>query len=285
MMLTVLEAISSAAEYLGQKGIESARLNSELLLAQTLHCKRLDLYLTFERPLQKNEIDTFRDLIKRRSKFEPLQYIIGKVEFFGIELEIDSSVLIPRPETELLVETVLGEVKNIENPNILDIGSGSGNISIALAKSLPRSHITGIDISEDAIIISKRNAKIQQVEKQVMFVHRDIFSATDFNANHFDVIVSNPPYIPANDFEELAPELRLYEPKIALTDGDNGLNFYKKISSLAKILLKKNGMIFFEIGINQSESVKTILSENSFLNIAIKKDYSDIDRIIFGVKN
>lgn len=283
MMLTILEAITSAAEYMDKKGIESARLNSELLLAQTLNCKRLDLYLSFERPLQKNEIDTFRELIKRRGKFEPLQYIIGKIEFYGLELEVNPSVLIPRPETELLVEKVIESLKNIKNSSILDIGSGSGNISIALAKNLPCCHITGIDISADAIITSKRNTKMHQVEEQVMYVNKDIFSATDFNANQFDVIVSNPPYISANDFGKLAPELRLYEPKFALTDGGNGLSFYKKISSLAKSLLKKNGMIFFEIGVHQSESVKTILSENGFMNIDIKKDYSDIDRIISGV--
>ena len=284
MMLTVLEALNGASDYLQNKGIKSARLNSELLLAHILNCKRLELYLSFDRPLQKSETDSYRELLKRRSTFEPLQYIISKVEFYGLEFEVNNSVLIPRPETELLVEAVIESVIKDERISILDIGSGSGNIAVALAKNLPSSKIVGLDISEKAVETSIRNAKLNGVENQVMFVQKNILNGIDVQRNEFDVVVSNPPYVSINDFENLDPELRLYEPKIALTDEGDGLSFYRKISVLSRSLLKINGKIFFEIGAGQSKEVESILIENNFANIVIKKDYSDIERIIIGEK-
>lgn len=283
-MLTVLEALNGASDYLQNKGIKSVRLNSELLLAHILNCKRLELYLSFERPLQKSEIDIYRELLKRRSSFEPLQYIIGKVEFYGLEFEVNQSVLIPRPETELLVEGIIESVKKDERINILDIGSGSGNISIALAKNIPSCKVVGLDISKEAIETSKRNAKLNEVENQLMFMKKNILNGIDIGKNRFDVVVSNPPYVSVENFANLDPELRLYEPKIALTDESDGLSFYRKISSLSRSLLKNNGKIFFEIGAGQSEAVKKILMDDDYKNIVIKKDFSDIERIIFGEK-
>jgi release factor glutamine methyltransferase len=283
-MLTVLEALNSASNYLQNKGIKSSRLNAELLLSHVLNCKRLELYLSFDRPLQKSEIDSYRGLLKRRSDFEPLQYIIGKVEFYGLKFEVNKSVLIPRPETELLVEAVIESVGKDESINILDIGSGSGNISIALAKNIPSCRVVGLDISEEAIVISKRNAKLNGVDNQLMFVKKNIFNGIDNFENKFDVIVSNPPYVSIEDFANLDPELRLFEPKIALTDESNGLSFYRTISSLSKTLLKNNGKLFFEIGDAQAEKVKKILMDDNYKNILIKKDYSDIERIIMGEK-
>jgi release factor glutamine methyltransferase len=284
MMLTVLEALNGASDYLQNKGIKSARLNSELLLAHVLNCKRLELYLFFDRPLQKSETDSYRELLKRRSTFEPLQYIIGKVEFYGLEFEVNRSVLIPRPETELLVEVVIDSVKKDEKISILDIGSGSGNIAVALAKNIPSSKVIGLEISEKAVETSIRNAELNGVENQVMLIQKNILNGIDVAQSNFDVVVSNPPYISINDFDNLDPELRLYEPKIALTDEGDGLSFYIKISVLSRSLLKKNGKIFFEIGAGQSKEVKNILIENNFTNIVIRKDYSEIERIIIGEK-
>jgi release factor glutamine methyltransferase len=283
-MLTVLEALNSATDYLKNKGIKSARLNSELLLAHILNCKRLDLYLSFERPLQKNEIDFYRDLLKRRSTFEPLQYIIGKVEFYGLEFEVNSSVLIPRPETELLVEAVIELFKEHERINILDIGSGSGNISIALAKNIPTCKVVGLDISEEAINTSRRNAKLNQVEKQLMFINKNVLRGIEIGENQFDAVVSNPPYISAEEFFNLDPELRLYEPRFALTDESDGLSFYRKISALSNSFMRANGKIFFEVGAGQSGAVKQILNDNGYKNIVVKNDFSDIERIIIGDK-
>jgi len=284
-MLTVLEALNSASNYLQNKGIKSSRLNAELLLSHVLNCKRLELYLSFDRPLQKSEIDSYRELLKRRSTFEPLQYIIGKVEFYGLEFEVNQSVLIPRPETELLVEAVIESVAKDENINILDIGSGSGNISIALAKNIPSCTVVGIDISEEAIETSTRNAKLNGVESQLMFVKKNILNGIEINENSFDVVVSNPPYVSVADFVNLDPELRLYEPQIALTDESDGLSFYRNISVLSRSLLKNNGKLFFEIGAGQSDAVKKILIDSDYKNIVIIKDYSDIERVIIGEKN
>ena len=170
MMLTVLETLKGATDYLDKKGIKSARLNSEIMLSHILNCKRLELYLSFDRPLQKEEIELYREMLKRRGTFEPLQYIIGKVEFYGLEFEVNPSVLIPRPETELLVETIIESVKKEESMDVLDIGSGSGNISIALAKNIPYCKVIGFDISEEAIETSKRNSEKNEVYERVKFL-------------------------------------------------------------------------------------------------------------------
>lgn len=284
-MLTILEAVNSAAEYLNKKNIKSARLNAELLLAHVLNLKRMQLYLSYDTPLKKNEIDLYRELLLRRSKFEPLQYIIGKVEFYGLELEVNSSVLIPRPETELLVEEIINSYPKDQEINILEVGCGSGNISIALASNFTNSKIIAIDVSESAVELSNRNAKLNCVAEKISFVKEDIFNDLSENFSNFNIIVSNPPYVSSEDYNRLELELRLYEPQIALTDRSDGLTFYKRISEQSKFLLKQKGKIFFEIGFGQSDAVKKILAQRGFENIKIKKDYSGIDRIISGELN
>lgn len=285
MMLTVLNSLTGAAEYLKKKGIESPRLNAELLLSDILKCKRLELYLLFDRPLSEDETDKYRDYIRRRAIFEPLQYIIGKVEFFGLEFEVDNSVLIPRPETELLVETVINSVNFESEINILDIGCGSGNISVSLAKKIPNCKVIGIDIIENSLTLAKRNSQKNEVSEKVVFLKQNIFEGFGDNKVNFEVIVSNPPYISAVEFEKLDPELKLYEPKAALTDGNDGLEFYRKICSLTGLLLKKEGKIFLELGSGQADTVSRIFYENHIGMVDIKKDYSGIDRVIIGELN
>lgn len=282
-MLTVLEAVKLSADYLQKKGIESPRLNAELLLAHLLNCKRLDLYLLFDRPLKENEIILYRELLKKRGSFVPLQYIIGNVEFYGLEFSVDSSVLIPRPETELLVDTIIEENENT-NLKILDIGTGSGIIAIALAKSLEQPELFAIDISEAALANAKKNAIKNDVTDRIKFLQLDVRSDLSLLKESFDIIVSNPPYISKDEFPKLQTELRVFEPAIALTDYADGLSFFKIISEKAIRLLKNNGKLYFEIGKDQSDSVKKILQENGFANIQIKKDYQEIDRVISGEK-
>lgn len=282
-MLTVLEAVKLSADYLQKKGIESPRLNAELLLAHLLNCKRLDLYLLFDRPLKENEIILYRELLKKRGSFVPLQYIIGNVEFYGLEFSVDSSVLIPRPETELLVDTIIEENKNT-NLKILDIGTGSGIIAIALAKSLEQPELFAIDISEAALANAKKNAIKNDVTDRIKFLQLDVRSDLTLIKESFDIIVSNPPYISKDEFPKLQTELRVFEPAIALTDYADGLSFFKIISEKAIRLLKNNGKLYFEIGKDQSDSVKKILQENGFANVQIKKDYQEIDRVISGEK-
>jgi len=282
-MLTVLEAITLSTEYLGKKEIESPRINAELLLAHALNCKRLDLYLSYDRPLSEEEVKIYREFVRRRSKSEPLQYIVGKVEFYGLKFNVNPSVLIPRQETEILVETIINSINNKEvDLKILDIGVGSGNISVSIAKHLPNAIITATDVSEQALETAKLNTEMNQVTERITLIKHNIL--TDNLNEEFDIVVSNPPYISEEEFPNLKDELKAYEPKNALTDFSDGLNYYKVISFKAKKVLKNNGKIFFETGQGQSEDVKNILKENNFSEISVTKDYLKIERVISGVK-
>lgn len=283
-MLTVLEAINKSTGYLKNKGVESPRVNAELLLSHILKCKRLNLYLSFDRPLSEDEIYEYRELLKRRGKNEPLQYIVGNVDFYGINLEVNSNVLIPRPETEILVETIIEELKEKENPLVLDIGTGSGNIVIALAANLVNAELTAIDISEEALNLAKKNAELNNVNDKIKFQKVDFLNDDVIN-NKFDVIVSNPPYISIEEFHDLRPELNKFEPRFALTDESDGLIFYKAISRKSKNLLRQKGKLYFELGIGKSAEVEKIMSDDGYNNILIKKDYSNIERVIFGELN
>ncbi len=285
-MLTVLEAIKLSTDYLQGRGIESPRINAELLLSEILNCKRLDLYLSFDKPLQQYEIDKYRDWLARRGKFEPLQYIIGKTEFYGLVFNINSTVLIPRQETEILVETILKECKANEKYRVLDIGTGSGNIAVTLAKFLPNSEIVAVDNSEDTLKIAFQNAQMHNVNDRIQFKKLDI---TDMNClneldSTFDIVVSNPPYVSLDEFEKLQKEITDYEPVTAVSDQDDGFKFYRIISVFSLKLLIKYGKLFFELGKDQSEQVEKILGENNFHNIKIIKDYLNIDRVIVGQK-
>lgn len=281
-MITVLEALNLSTEYLSKKGIESARLNAELMLAHILNCKRLQLYLMFDKPLDENELSVYRELLARRAKREPLQYILGEVEFYNIKLKVNPDVLIPRPETELLVEKIIKDFSDKSDFKFLDIGIGSGNISIALLVNLPGSAGVGIDISDSALALANYNAESNSVKDRLELIHFDILKDNIQSLGKFDAVISNPPYVSSEDFETLEPELKVYEPQIALTDFYNGLTFYRKIISVADNLLKENGKVYIEIGKGQSNEIKTLMENKRINNINIIKDYQGIDRIICG---
>jgi len=281
-MITVLESINLSTQYLSQKGIGSPRINAELLLANILCCKRLDLYLSFERPLSEAEMQKYREHIKRRGNFEPLQYIVGKVEFYGLELKVNPSVLIPRPESELLVENILDPFPKEEKLIVLDIGCGSGNIAIALAVNLPQSKIVSTDISDEALLIAKENSERHNVSGRIKFVKHNILKNDLNNFPMFDIVVSNPPYISKESFSSLQKEIKDYEPGIAVTDEKDGLSFYREISAKISAKLKEKGKLFFEVAQGQSEEVVEIMAKNNFKNIVVIKDYQNIGRIIFG---
>lgn len=280
-MLNVLESLQLSTNFLEKKGIESPRLNAELLLAEILNCKRLDLYLKFDQPLKENEVDRYREWISRRGKFEPLQYIIGKVEFFGLQFKVTRDVLIPRSETEILVEEVINFCKSKSGLKILDIGTGSGNIPIALSKNLTNVEITTVDVSAKALEIAKENALLNGVESGVKFILSDV-NHLKIETGLFDIVISNPPYISAEEYPTLQKEIIDYEPSIALTDSNDGLDFYRAIAERSKSFLKKEGKLFLEIGKGQFEDVEKILSKNDFHNIEIIKDYQQIERVISG---
>ena len=282
-MITVLEAIKLSTDYLDKKNVESARANAEILLAEILNCKRLELYLSFDKPLKENELNVYREFIRKRGTRIPLQYIVGNVEFFGINFIVNENVLIPRPETELLVEQIINNLSNNnKRVRILDIGSGSGNISIALAKNILNCQIVGIDISEKALEVAKLNSKKHSIENKVDFKLFDILNDNVNILGTFDLIVSNPPYVSKTDYDQLEPELKVYEPQIALTDFKDGISFYKKIILTSKELLNANGALFFEMGKDQFKNIFDLMNREDFTNINITKDYSGIERIISG---
>lgn len=281
-MLTLIEVLSKSTEYLQKKGIESARLNAELLLAEVLNCKRLDIYMRFDKPLAEDELVKYREFISRRGKFEPLQYIVGYTEFYGQRINVTKDVLIPRPETEILVETIVDQFRSVPNLKILDIGTGSGNIAIALAKNLTSPSITTIDTSQEAIIVAKNNCTLNNINGEVGFVHSDIL--THSFQHEYDIVVSNPPYISLSEYETLQNEVKFYEPKNALTDFHDGLFYFESIIKKMYDYLTNGGKIFFEIGFGQSDAVKEILINNKYHNIEVVKDYQNIDRVISGVK-
>ena len=202
-MHTILEIINLSADFLIGKGVEDSRINAELLLAHVLNCKRLDLYLKFDQPLKEEELAVYRELLKRRGRREPLQYIVGIVEFYGLEFKVNPSVLIPRPETEILVETVIENSNKDEQLKILDIGTGSGNIAVSISKHLVNSKIWGIDSSNEALKIADENSKINSVEDRTYYLQKNILNGFEINEKDFDIIVSNPPYISGKDFYSL----------------------------------------------------------------------------------
>ena len=283
-MITVLEAINLSTEYLQKKGVESPRLNAELLLAHILNSKRLNLYLMFDRPLNQNELNIYREYLSRRGKREPLQYIIGSTDFFNVHLKTDTRALIPRPETELLVETIINLYKEQEGLNFLDIGVGTGCISIALLKNLKNSKAVGVDLSEGALSLAKENLLLNEIDSQCSLLKFNALDDDYSKLGKFDFVVSNPPYVSKDDFDKLDPELKNYEPRIALTDEEDGMNFFKTIIKNSHQILKLKGKLFFEISPSIASQVKELFEENNFREINLVKDFSNHYRIIYGEK-
>lgn len=278
----LLEILKVSADHLQEKGIENARLNAEILLAHMLNLRRIDLYLNFERPLSPEEVENFRTLLKRRLQHEPLQYITQVTEFMSLPFKVERGVLIPRPETEILVETILTAVRQNRAPDeairVLDVGTGSGNIAVSLAKYLPEAHITAIDISAPALAQAARNAELNQVTSQITFQEADC--STFQPEQPFDIVVSNPPYISASEYRELPPEVKHYEPSQALLGGDDGLHYYHLLARRVTGLLKPGGMLAVEIGFRQGEPVSRIFQKYQLANIKIIPDLNQLDRVV-----
>jgi len=314
--VTVLEAIQKSTEFLAKKGVDSPRLQTELLLAHLLKLPRMKLYLNFGRTLTSAETDTLREFVKRRGQREPLQYIIGSTSFCGFEIAVNRHALVPRPETELLAELgweflnqnlhgradlpVGQEVQQRVPTSVLDFGSGTGCIAIALAVKCPSAKIVATDISPDALELAKQNAERNKVADRIEFVQGDGFAAlqTVRQASrlspsekkksetggtpvlHFDLIISNPPYIPSAEIATLQPEVRDFDPRGALDGGADGLDFYRKLAVEAKPFLKPDGKIMLEFGDGQADAIRTIFETEKWIVEAVKADYSQRPRIL-----
>ncbi|GAB1441348.1 peptide chain release factor N(5)-glutamine methyltransferase [Ignavibacteriales bacterium] len=286
-MPTVLEILDKSTKFLDEKGIESPRLNADLLMAHVLSCKRLDLYMMFDRPLKEPELESYRECIRRRIKYEPLQYIVGNVEFFGLKLEVDSSVLIPRQETELLVDIIIQENKDRSGLKILDIGTGSGNIAISLAKMLPEAEVTSIDVSEASIETAKKNATLNSANNITFKVSDviDFFNYQDGNdSGQFDLIISNPPYVSNSDYLKVQEEILKYEPSIAVTDFADGYKFHSEIISNSLTNLKQNGKVYLEMALGQDETLSEMMVSAGYSCIEVFRDHNKIKRFIRGIK-
>jgi release factor glutamine methyltransferase len=277
--MTLLEVLQSTTDYFKKRKIDNPRLNAEHLLAHVLDRKRLELYLEFERELDEPELAPLRDLVRQRGEGEPLQRLLGTVEFCGLTFLCDKRALVPRPETEELAELLMAQCGMlIANFRALDVGTGSGIIALSLAAKFPQAEIHAVDISEDALALARENAARLGLSEKVRFVKGNLLNAIE---GELDVIVANLPYIPAQDRRSLAREV-LRDPEVALFAGEDGQELIRELIAQAPAKLRPGGLLALEIGIGQSESLATFLAQKNYHDIESKTDYSGIPRFLFA---
>jgi len=284
--MTVWELLNRSTDCFKDHHIENPRLNAELLLARSLNLSREELYIRLNDPMTEKEEETMERLMGRRISREPLQYILGHQEFWSIDFKVDPRVLIPRPETELLVEQallILSENSLGKTPYVLELGTGSGAVAISLAREVGDLFLVATDISRDALLLAKENAKSGGVLHQVAFVKSDLFEpfALFGGSEPFDLILSNPPYITFSQIDELPKEVKDYEPIVALNGGEDGLDFYRRIIAQTPYYLRKGGWLLLEVGQGQSRTVSERIEEgNHFLKPECIPDLSGIERVV-----
>lgn len=284
--MTVLEAIQRSAEFLAGKGVDSPRLQAELLLAHCLKVPRLKLYLNFERALSAEELDAFRGLSKRRGQREPLQHLVGSTSFCGLEIAVDRRVLIPRPETELLAEhgwKFLQQLatNGMREPTALDFGTGSGCLAIALAHECSAARIWALDISKDALELARQNAARRSLNERVEFLSGDGFGALPAEKK-FNLIISNPPYIPSAEIAQLEPEVRDYDPRQALDGGADGLDYFRLLASEARSRLEAGGRLMLEFGEGQGETLCELFERQNWIVEPLVPDYTRRARLLIA---
>jgi len=282
--VTVLEVIQSSTEYLARKGVDSPRLQSELLLANVLNLPRLQLYLNFQRTLTAQELDRARELVKRRGRREPLQHILGTTCFCGLEIEVNRAVLVPRPETELLAELAwrwLNTTVELTRaaPAVLDWGTGSGCLAVAIAAHCPSALVQAVDVSPAALAVARRNAERNRLAERIRFWQGDGFGALPAGAA-FDLIVSNPPYVAHEAIATLQPEVRDYDPHLALNGGVDGLEHHRCLAVEALAFLKPGARIMVELGDDQAERVQDLFRRNQWQVDALHPDLGGTPRIL-----
>ncbi len=276
---TVLKVLKWTTEYFSGKGFEQPRSDAEVLLAHALGMERIQLYINYDKPLSPEELARFRGFVRRRAAYEPTQYIIGKQEFWSMDFEVTPAVLIPRPETEIIVEKAL-ELTGEKSSLILDLGTGSGAIAIALAHERIGINVIAVDKSWSAIEVARRNAIRNDVSDRVFFFVMDLFGAIAARPT-FDLIISNPPYVSDAEFLDLAPEIANYEPHSALVGGgERGLALIRKILEQFPACLKPGGSLLMEIGAGQAEILEASLSADFAGRFEFIEDYSGIKRVL-----
>ncbi|HKP94085.1 MAG TPA: peptide chain release factor N(5)-glutamine methyltransferase [Chthoniobacterales bacterium] len=276
--MTVLEVLQSSTDYFKKRGVESPRLNAEHLLAFALKKKRIELYLEFERGLTEGELAPLRDLVKRRGQGEPLQHLLGMVEFAGRMFLCDKRALVPRPETEQLVEMIAEGRLQKADCRILDVGTGSGVIALSLAAKFPEAKVTGTDISGDALALARENAGRLGLTERVELLRSDLLI---YVTHVYDLIVANLPYIAAGDRGALSREV-LHDPEIALFGGERGDEMVRKLIEAARSHLAPGGLLALEVGLGQADDLATFMAEKNYHDIETARDYAGVIRFVFG---
>jgi release factor glutamine methyltransferase len=275
--MTVLEVLQATTAYLKKRNVENPRLNAEHLMAHALGRKRIELYLDFERALTETELAPLRGLVKRRSEGEPLQHLLGTVEFCGLTFLCDKRALVPRPETEQLVELVETRIENREL-RIVDVGTGSGVIALSLAAKMPEAQVLGVDVSEDALALAQENAARLNLSERVQFLKGRLLENIE---GAFDLIVANLPYVSIQDRHTLSLEV-LHDPEVALFAGAQGDELVSELIDQARFRLRPGGLLALEIGLGQSEALLSALAEKNYRDISSKNDYNGVTRFLFA---
>jgi len=278
---TIEKLINWTKQYFSARGIDTPRLDAEVLLSRILGKDRMYLYVHYDQPLQPNELARYREAVKRRAQRQPVAYITGHKEFMGLDFLVTPAVLIPRPDTEILAETALERLTAPgapEAPAILDIGTGSGALVVSLLVNLPAAKGTAVDLSEAALNVAAENASLHKVADRLVFLRSDLFSA--LGQERFDAIVSNPPYIPSGDIAGLEPEVHC-EPAMALDGGPDGLDCYRRLLAACPYHLVPGGFMALEVGEGQAQAVAALAEQIDGLSVAeIRKDYAGIERVV-----
>ncbi|MFN4258475.1 MAG: peptide chain release factor N(5)-glutamine methyltransferase [Gemmataceae bacterium] len=270
------------ANFLAKKGVEFPRLDTEVLLAEALHCKRLELYTRYGEEASDAARTRFRELIRQRLEGCPVAYLVGRKEFFSLELEVNRHVLIPRPESEFVVMECLRLAKGMTAPRVLDIGTGSGNLAVTIAHQVPDAQVTAVDLSPDALAVARRNAAKHQVAERIRFLQGDLFQPISADET-FDFILSNPPYIAHEDLDQLPVGVRYYEPELALDGGPGGYVLLERIIAAAGNHLVSGGYLIFEIGAPQEAEVRRRLAARGGYELQPTiHDYSGHPRVVVG---
>ena len=275
--MTVLEVLQATTAYFKKHDLESPRLNAEHLLAHVLRRKRIELYLEFERELAEAELAPLRELVKRRAQGEPLQHLLGTVEFCGLTFLCDKRAMIPRPETEQLVEVLKSEIRDPKS-EIMDVGTGSGVIALCLAAEFPGAQILAVDISNDALALAQENAARLNLAERVRFLKSNLLENVE---GVFDVIVANLPYVSTQERHTLSREV-LHDPEVAVFASTRGDELVRELIAQAPSRLRPGGMLALEIGMGQSEALLSTLAEKNYRDIFSKTDYSGVTRFLFA---
>jgi release factor glutamine methyltransferase len=281
---TIQKLLNWVSNYLSEKGVDSPRFSAELLLSHVLAMKRIELYTRFDRPVSKDKLDRLHNLVKRAGQHEPIAYLTGKTEFYSLELNITPACMIPRPETELLVQKAIEFLRMRTGTQLVcDLCTGCGCIAVAIAKNVPDAQIFATDISDAALDVAAENLEKYQLQEQITLLRGDLFDAfvPQLDVSRFDLIVCNPPYVKSAEFEALEKNIKDYEPRSALLAGNSGLDIYRRIVEKVDQFLKLDAALMLEIGYTQGQAVKELLERTCvFTKIKIEKDNHDKDRVV-----